>query len=152
MPHSAAPHCVGGSSPLRDSTAQMTKQPHQSVPQLIKRPGCVPSCLCDWCTLKNMNGPLEYAQPPYFYLPDMSVWVCEMNKCVALKADRGTHCPNMRWQTCILPRDLIWEEMAPPQYKGMKRKELGLSKNELVTVHEKQYQSKVPHCSITKVL
>ena len=21
-----------------------------SAPQLVKRPGCVPSCLCDWCT------------------------------------------------------------------------------------------------------
>ena len=33
----------------------------------------------------------------------------------------------MRWQTCMLPREMIWEEVAPPQYKGMiKRKELGV--------------------------
>ena len=40
----------------------------------------------------------------------------------------------MRWQTCMLPRELIWKEVAPPQYKGMTKKELGLSQNELVTV------------------
>ena len=43
-----------------------------------------------WQTLKNMCGPLEYTQPPCFYLPDMSVWVHETSKCMALKADRGT--------------------------------------------------------------
>ena len=49
------------------------KQPHQSAPQLIKRLGGVPSYLCDWHILKNMCGQLEHAQPPYFYLPDVSV-------------------------------------------------------------------------------
>ena len=42
----------------------------------------------------------------------------------------------MRWQTCMLPRGLIWEEVAPPQYKAMTGIELGLSQNELVTVKE----------------
>ena len=70
----------------------------------------------------------------------------------------------MGWQTCMLPRELIWEEVAPPQYKGMTRIEPGLSQNELVTVkerliklhdckvHEKQYLGKVPHHAITNVL
>ena len=31
------------------------------------------ACLCDWCTLKNMCEPSEYAQPPYFYLPSVGV-------------------------------------------------------------------------------
>ena len=34
---------------------------------------CVLSCLHDWCTLQNMCGLLEYAQPPYFYLPSVGV-------------------------------------------------------------------------------
>ena len=25
--------------------------------------------------------------------------------------------PHMRWQTCMLPRELIWEGVAPPQKK-----------------------------------
>ena len=61
----------------------------------------------------------------------------------------------------MLSRELIWEEVAP-QYKGMtKRKEMGLSQNELVTVKsvinivkhmKKQYLGTVPHCTITSVL
>ena len=54
----------------------------------------------------------------------------------------------------MLPRKLIKEEMAPPQYKGMTRKRLGLSKNELVTAKhmKKQYSGKVHHQTVTKVL
>ena len=50
----------------------------------------------------------------------------------------------------MLPKELIWEEVALPQYKGMTRKELGLSQNELVTVKhiKKQYLGKVPHHAI----
>ena len=92
-PGQAAHHCVGSSSPVRDSADTCEKQPHQSAPKLIKWLECVPSCLCDWCTLKNMCGPWQYAKPSYCYLSDISVWVCEMIKCVALKADRGRHCP-----------------------------------------------------------
>ena len=43
------------------------------VPDSVKSLGCVLSCLCYWCTLKNMCGPSEYAQPPYFYLPSVGV-------------------------------------------------------------------------------
>ena len=64
-----------------------------SVPNLLKRQGCVLSCLCDWHTLKNMCGSLEYAQPPYFYLLYISVWLHEVSKCVALKVDTGRHSP-----------------------------------------------------------
>ena len=34
---------------------------------------CCHVYVIDWCTLKNMCGPLEYAQPPYFYLPSVGV-------------------------------------------------------------------------------
>ena len=40
---------------------------------MVKKLGCVLSCLCDWCTLKNMCGLSEYAQPQYFYLPLVGV-------------------------------------------------------------------------------
>ena len=62
--------------------------------------------------------------------------------------------PHMIWQTCMLPRKLIWEEVSPPQYKRMTRKQLGLSQNELVSVKHmrKQHLGKVPYCAITNVL
>ena len=49
----------------------------RSAPQLVKRLGCVLSCLYDWCTQKNRCGPSEHAQPPYFYLQLTCVSVCE---------------------------------------------------------------------------
>ena len=54
----------------------------------------------------------------------------------------------------MLLRELMEEEVAPAQYKGMTRKELGLSPNELVTVKcmKKQHLSKVPYCAIFNVL
>ena len=27
--------------------------------------------------------------------------------------------PHIRWQACVLPRELIWEEVAPPHNNGM---------------------------------
>ena len=59
-----------------------------------------------------MCGPLEHAQPPYFYLLGVSVRVkAALNR---LNDNRGsTLC--VREQTCMLPRELIWEGVAPPQ-------------------------------------
>ena len=58
-----------------------------------------------------MCGPLEHAQPPYFYLLGGSVRA----KCYTegLNDKRGTALHEM--QTCMLPRELIWEGVAPPQ-------------------------------------
>ena len=39
----------------------------------LKSLGHVLSCLCDWCTLKDMCGLSEYAQPPYLYPPSVGV-------------------------------------------------------------------------------
>ena len=67
------------------------------------------SCLCDWCTQKNTCGPSEHAQPPYFYLPGVRVGA----KCCAEGSNnkRGTALHEM--QTCMLPRELIWEGWLP---------------------------------------
>ena len=59
-----------------------------------------------------MCGPSEHAQPPYFYLLQVSV----RGKSAALKGrmiKRGTASHEM--QSCMLPRELIWEGVAPPQ-------------------------------------
>ena len=103
-------------------------------PTQLKRLGCVLSCLCDWCRLKTMCGPLEYAQPPHFYLPDMRVWVCEMSKCVALKAERGGHCPTWHSRPVCYPESWSGRRWLLLNIKEWQRKELGLSQNEWVTV------------------
>ena len=99
-----------------------------------KRLGCVLSCLCDWCTLKNMQGPLEYAQPPFIYLPDMSVWVCEMSNVCLWRQIEGSTAPH-EVEDLYDPQgfDLGWCGSSS-NIKVWQRKWWGLSQNELVTV------------------
>ena len=52
------------------------------------------------------------------------------------------------------PQGVIWEEVTPPQYKGMTKKRAGPDQNELVNVKHmrKQYLGQVPRHTITNVL
>ena len=39
------------------------------------------------------------------------------NECCIERLNEKEVLPHMRWQTCMLPRELIWEGVAPPQEK-----------------------------------
>ena len=84
--------------------------------QLIKRLECVLSCLCNWCTYKNMYGPLEHAQPPYFCLPSMIVWMsvalmADKNEVLLLHEKADLYAPNgveRRWLPSVKWNDTEW--------------------------------------------
>ena len=79
------------------------------LPNSLKRLGCVLSCLCDWCTLKNTCGPLEHAQPLYFYLTRVNVCMCV----AAMRMIITRYTAQNVMRICMLPRELIWERLAP---------------------------------------
>ena len=86
------------------------------------------------------------------------MWVCEMSKCVALKAERRRHCPTWDGRPVCSQGSWSGRRCFLFSRKEWPRKELGLSQNELVTVKSatdivkhmrKQYLGKVLHHAIT---
>ena len=42
-----------------------------------------------------------------------------VNECCIERPNKKDVLPHMRWQTCLLPMELIWEGVAPLKKKGM---------------------------------
>ena len=95
---------------------------HMSGIRLGKK-GCVLSCLCDWCTLKNVWS--IGICPTTILLPTR--YECEMRKYVDLKAGRGRHCPTWCGRLVCSPGNWYGRRWFLLNIKEWQRKELGLS-------------------------
>ena len=82
-----------------------------SGPQLEKKAGVCTVMPIDRCTEKNTCGPSEPSQPPYLHLPRMwdirDLWLWR-------HMIQGNCAKICGLQTCMLPRELIQEGVAPP--------------------------------------
>ena len=82
------------------------------APQLVKRPGCVLSYLCDWCTQKYMHVWTIATCPA-------TILLSTMRECEHWKAEQKGDISCMRWHTCKLPREFILEWWLPVKKNGM---------------------------------
>ena len=78
---------------------------------------------------KRTCGPLEHAQPLYFYLPGM--WGIKDVYTAVKTYDSRLLCQMCGLQTCMLPKGLIWEGVAPPHIGVTQYSKKGLSQKYL---------------------
>ena len=83
---------------------------------------------------KKIKECVDHLNMPNYHTSTYHIWLCEMSKCVALKADRVRHCPTLDGRLVWSPVSWLQRRWLLLSVKEWQRKELGLSQNELVTV------------------
>ena len=110
----------------------------QSAPQLVKK-----ARVCAGMSMWLVHIK-EHVVCQNMFNHDTSIcheWVCEW--VLHWKADGKEVLPHMRWQACMLPRELIWEGVASPQEKvEWHSMESGLSRK-TVKQHLKIYKREI---------